>query len=77
MEQNASVAKAGRVQAVNIPTGYRHPEGFWCRTADTHLMPDPFTIRIFVPDGAPEGVRLIDRMNWTGIGLAFPSSLSD
>ena len=35
-------------------------------------MPDPFTIRIFVPDGDPEGVRLIDRMNWTGIGLAFP-----
>ena len=35
-------------------------------------MPDPFTIRIFVPDGDPEGVRLIDRMNWTGIGIAFP-----
>ena len=35
-------------------------------------MPDPFTIRIFVPDGDPEGVRLIDRMNWTGLGLAFP-----
>jgi hypothetical protein len=29
-------------------------------------MPDPFTIRILVPDGDPEGVRLIDRMNWTG-----------
>lgn len=35
-------------------------------------MADPFTIRIFVPDGDPEGVRLIDRMNWTGIGVAFP-----
>ena len=35
-------------------------------------MPDPFTIRIFVPDGDPEGVRLIDRMNWTGKGLVFP-----
>ena len=35
-------------------------------------MPDPFTIRIFVPDGDPEGVRIIDRMNWTGIGLTFP-----
>lgn len=34
-------------------------------------MPDPFTIRIFVPDGDPEGVRVIDRMNWTGLGLAF------
>jgi hypothetical protein len=35
-------------------------------------MPDPFTMRIFVPDGDPEGVRLIDRMNWTGLGIAFP-----
>jgi hypothetical protein len=35
-------------------------------------MPDAFTIRIFVPDGDPEGVRLIDRMNWTGVGLVFP-----
>lgn len=35
-------------------------------------MSDPFTIRIFVPDGDPEGVRIIDRMNWTGVGLAFP-----
>jgi hypothetical protein len=32
---------------------------------------DPFTIRIFVPDGDPEGVRIIDRMNWTGVGVAF------
>lgn len=37
-------------------------------------MPDPFTIRIFVPDGDPEGVRLIDRLNWTGLGLVFPRS---
>ena len=35
-------------------------------------MPDPFTIRIFVPDGDPEGVRLLDRMNWTGVGVVFP-----
>ena len=32
----------------------------------------PFTIRIFVPDGDPEGVRPIDRMNWTGHGIVFP-----
>jgi hypothetical protein len=37
-------------------------------------MPDPFTIRIFVPDGDPEGVRIIDRMNWTGVGVVFPRS---
>lgn len=35
---------------------------------------DPFTIRIFVPDGDPEGVRIIDRMNWTGLGIVFPRS---
>ena len=35
-------------------------------------MAEPFTIRIFVPDGDPEGVRIIDRMNWTGTGIAFP-----
>jgi hypothetical protein len=37
-------------------------------------MADPFTIRIFVPDGDPEGVRIIDRMNWTGVGIVFPRS---
>ena len=36
------------------------------------MVTAPFTIRIFVPDGDPEGIRLIDRMNWTGIGVAFP-----
>ncbi|MDZ4790131.1 MAG: GIY-YIG nuclease family protein [Hyphomicrobiales bacterium] len=35
-------------------------------------MADPFTIRIFVPDGDPEGVRIIDKMNWTGTGISFP-----
>lgn len=35
-------------------------------------MSDPFTIRIFVPDGDPEGLRIIDRMNWTGLGIVFP-----
>jgi len=38
------------------------------------IMADPFTIRIFAPNGDPEGVRLIDRMNWTGLGIAFPRS---
>jgi hypothetical protein len=38
------------------------------------MAADPFTIRIFVPDGDPEGVRIIDRMNWTGLGIVFPRS---
>jgi len=37
-------------------------------------MADPFTIRIFVPDGDPEGIRIIDRMNWTGAAISFPRS---
>jgi len=36
------------------------------------LDSDPFTIRIFVVDGDPDGIRLIDRMNWTGVGVVFP-----
>jgi hypothetical protein len=35
-------------------------------------MPEPYTIRIFVPDGDPEGLRIVDRMNWTGCGTSFP-----
>lgn len=38
-------------------------------------MADPFTIRIYVPDGDPDGVRIVDRMNWTGKGVAFPRAL--
>jgi hypothetical protein len=37
-------------------------------------LADPFTIRIFVPNGDPDRVRLIDRMNWTGLGLMFTRS---
>ncbi len=33
---------------------------------------EPYTIRIFVPDGDPDSVRIIDRMNWTGLGITFP-----
>lgn len=29
---------------------------------------DPFTLRVFVPSGDPEGARIVDRMNWTGRG---------
>jgi hypothetical protein len=37
-------------------------------------MTEPYTIRIFVPDGDPEGAKIITLMNWTGIGIAFPRS---
>ena len=32
---------------------------------------DGFTIRIFVPDGDPEGVRIVDRLTSTGLAIAF------
>ena len=32
-------------------------------------MPKPFTIRLFVPDGDPSAFKIINKMNWTGIGL--------
>lgn len=35
-------------------------------------MANPFTIRIFVPEGDPEGIRIIDRLSSTGIFFAFP-----
>jgi hypothetical protein len=35
-------------------------------------MSEAFTIRIFVPDGDPEGVRIVERLNWTGKGLVIP-----
>jgi hypothetical protein len=31
----------------------------------------PFSIKIFVPDGDPDGLRLIERSNWTGVGVVF------
>lgn len=35
-------------------------------------MPNPFTIHIFVPEGDPEGVRIIDRLSSTAKFFAFP-----
>jgi hypothetical protein len=35
-------------------------------------MADPFTLRIYVPSGVADGVRIIDRMNWTGRGIVVP-----
>lgn len=34
----------------------------------------PFTIRIFVPDGDPEGIRLISRNQWPNVLAPSPSA---
>ncbi len=37
-------------------------------------MGEPYTIRIFVLEGDPDGVKIVDLLNWTGKGIAFPRS---
>jgi hypothetical protein len=34
-----------------------------------------FSVRIFIPTGDPEGLRIIEKSNWTGQGLMFPRAL--
>lgn len=35
----------------------------------------PFSIRIFVANGDPDGLRIIERSNWNGKAMVFPRSL--
>lgn len=35
----------------------------------------PFSIKIFLPQGQPDGLRIVDKSNWTGRGIVFPRSL--
>lgn len=35
----------------------------------------PFSLRIFVADGDPDGLRLAERSNWIGKAVVFPRSL--
>lgn len=35
----------------------------------------PFSLRIFVADGDPEGLRLVERSNWIGKAIMFPRAL--
>jgi hypothetical protein len=38
-------------------------------------MPDihqrPFFIRVFVPTGDPDGLRIVQKSNWPGVGVVF------
>lgn len=38
-------------------------------------MPRGFSVHIFVPSGNPEGLRVVQKSNWTGQGLVFPRVL--
>ncbi len=35
----------------------------------------PFSLRIFVADGDPDGLRLVERSNWIGKAVVFPRAL--
>lgn len=34
----------------------------------------PFALRLFVPSGLPEGMRIVEKMGWSGIGFVIPRS---
>lgn len=38
-------------------------------------MGAPFSLRIFVADGDPDGLRVVERSNWIGKALVFPRAL--
>ena len=35
----------------------------------------PFSLRIFIADGDPDGLRLVERSNWIGKAVMFPRTL--
>ena len=35
----------------------------------------PFSLRIFVADGDPDDLRIVDKSNWIGKALVFPRAL--
>lgn len=35
----------------------------------TKITPKPYTIKLFMPDGNPDTFKIVNKMNWTGIGL--------
>jgi hypothetical protein len=38
-------------------------------------MNKPYSIKIFLPAGDPEGIRTIEKSNWTGAGIVIPRAL--
>jgi len=38
------------------------------------MATNEFCIRIFVPSGNPEGIRIVEKSNWIGFGIVFPRS---
>jgi hypothetical protein len=38
-------------------------------------MTTPFSLSIFVADGDPDGLRIVDKSHWIGKELVFPRAL--
>ena len=38
-------------------------------------MTKPYSIRIFLPGGDPDGLRTIEKSNWSGAGIVIPRAL--
>jgi Domain of unknown function (DUF4357) len=34
-----------------------------------------FSVKVFLPDGDPDGVKVVEKSNWTGCGLVVPRAL--
>lgn len=41
----------------------------------TSLKYKPFSIHIFLPDGTPDGLHIVQKTNWTGVGVVCPRPL--
>jgi hypothetical protein len=38
-------------------------------------MTTPYSLKIFLPDGNPDGIKTIEKSNWSGQGFVFPRAL--
>ncbi len=37
--------------------------------------PVGYSVRIFMPQGQPDGVRIVSKSHWSGQGIVFPRQL--
>ena len=42
----------------------------------TAAKPRPSSIRIFLAEGSPAGLRIVEKSNWIGRGVVFPRNAS-
>ena len=38
------------------------------------LTQHPFSIRMFIPNGDSDGLRIVEKSNWTGVGVVLKRS---